>query len=209
MIDGKILRILALTAPSLLGVGLFVDAFVQRGHFVRDVEKRQQVEGQISFLLKSLEEQARQPIGRQAAVPDSATEESVYLTFIRRAASETHVNIVRWSANPRLPANAPPPPGPSAPPSPAMNGVTPLSGGLEVSGSYRDVLAFARRLEGADRLLNLSAVSWDRPDQGAAVHLAATVTRYVLPPAPVAASTTTPATNTPTATTPAPTPTKS
>jgi Tfp pilus assembly protein PilO len=66
--------------------------------------------------------------------------------------------------------------------------VTPLSGNLEIAGSYRNVLAFARTLESNERLLNMTNVSWLRPDNGFEVHLSALVTRYVMKTPPAAAA---------------------
>lgn len=190
-------RIAMVAAPVVIALGLFVTAGMQRGHFVHDSDERQKVEGQISTLLRSMEDQASQPAGRLAAVDPKPTEESQYLSFVRRSAQETGVKIIRWNANaPALngptPSPAADPANPNAPANPALNDVVPYSGTLEISGSYQSVLSFARALENADRLINLSAVSWNRSDQDQAVHLSATVTRYVLkaptPPAPAPAS---------------------
>lgn len=190
-------RVAIVAAPVVAALGLFVAAGMQRNHFVHDSDERQKVESQISTLLRSMEDQAGQPAGRVAAVDPKPTEESQYLSFIRRSAQEAGVKIIRWNANVASPNSPAPsatadPANPGSPPNPALNDVVPYSGTLEIAGSYQSVLSFTRSLENADRLINLSAVSWNRSDQDKNVHLSATVTRYVLkaptPPAPAPAS---------------------
>ena len=174
------LRIAMVAVPSVAALALFIVSFQQRSKFVRDSEKRQQVERQISDLLKSMESQNSLAEAKKAAVTDEPLEESRYLTFIRSSAQANGIKIVRWASNPRLPAtSAPPPTDPNAA-SPALADVQPLTGTLEVAGPYRQVLSFARALESSDRLYNMSNVSWVRPDNGFDVHLSVFVTRYVL-----------------------------
>ncbi|AIE84008.1 hypothetical protein [Fimbriimonas ginsengisoli] len=179
-------RIALVALPTLIAFGLFADAFSQRNHFVQDSEQRQQVERLIQQTLKSLESQQNIPEGRKAAVPEDAVEESQFLNYVRGTARANEVEILRWSANPRLPAG--PPGGP--PPPAALAEISPISGLLEVVGPYRSVLAFARTLEQNDRLLNFSSVAWTRPDARDKVRLSMIVTRYVVkaptPPAPAA-----------------------
>jgi Tfp pilus assembly protein PilO len=78
--------------------------------------------------------------------------------------------------------------GNGKPGNPLLSDVTPISGLIEIAGNYRQVLSFARQLESADRLLNLSSVGWIRSDNGSDVHMSATITRYVVPAPTSAAS---------------------
>jgi hypothetical protein len=176
-------KIAAVAAPTVIGLALLGYAAMQRGHFIQDTQERQHVESQIAAVLKQLESETSQPVGRQATVPDAPSEQSAYYTFMRLAAQSTGVKIVRWTSNPRVPLSMP-----GKPADPALASIQPLSGILEISGSYNSVISFTHQLESASRLINLSAVSWNRFDPGTDVHFSATVTRYVNLPPPAAPS---------------------
>jgi len=176
------LRIVMVGGPFLAGIALFAFAMAQRNHFAADTEARQKVESQIAAAQIQMAAQASQPPSREAAVKDEPTEESVYLSFLRSAALSTGVKIIRWASNPRTPDVPGAPPAP-----PAIADIANLSGTLEVAGPYPNVLSFTRQLESSHRLLNLSNVNWNRPENGFDIHLTATVTRYILKPAPPAA----------------------
>lgn len=167
-------RIVTVGAPFLAGIGLFAFAMAQRNHFASDTDARQKVEEQIAKAQTAMAEQLSKPPTREAAVKDEPTEESTYLTFIRSAAQSTNVKIIRWASNPRVVE----PQG--APVQPATADISPLSGTLEIAGTYPSILSFTRQLETSHRLLNLSNVNWNRPEAGFDIHLTAMVTRYIL-----------------------------
>jgi len=181
------IRIALVAAPTVLAIGLLTMGFVKKGHYERDVEQRVKVETQISALLRALEEQSKRPVSREAAVADVPNEESDFLDFVRQSARLTGVKLVRWSANPR-------PGGGSvaAKPRPeeSLKEVLPLSGTLTAMGPYRQILAFAHRITSHDRLVNLSNVTWNRPEASEArTQLTAILTRYIVVPAPPAPAT--------------------
>jgi|GEM_PF-2711832 len=188
-------RLVGVVVPTIIGVTLLGFAWVQKSHLNRDVDLRSQVVNEITGLETKIAAQQAMPVGRQATVADGPGEESSFHDFLRSAELTCGVKIVRWTANPRP---GPPPPNPSKPVNPAIANVVPLSGLMEVAGSYKSLMAFTRSLETASRLYNLAGVSWSRPEAAGQlngdIHLSATVTRYVTPPPPPPA---TPAPGTP------------
>ncbi len=113
---------------------------------------------------------------RVPTVTSTKEEDTQFLNGLKKAAVETGVQIVRWSA--KAPDTAlqggPPPPA-------ALKGITTVESNLEVYGPYESVRAFVVRLESAPRLLNMNHISWHR-GQYTGTRLAMTLTRYVSEP---------------------------
>ncbi|RYG29292.1 hypothetical protein EON81_26975 [bacterium] len=166
-------RIAAVAIPGVLALILIILAVVQRNRFIRDTVERQQVEAQIAGLLRAMDEQMANAPTKVAAIPEDALEESTYLTFLRSSAAQTNVQISRWTADTRPTDTI------KTPASPALAGIMALSGKVEISGNYRALLAFARRLEEDNRLYSLSTLMWNRAEGTEDVRLTTQITRYV------------------------------
>jgi len=170
-------RVLLLGVAVAVVFFLLVSAFIQSRRAAGYQDERAQVQLQIDALQRELANTPTQGTARAATAPDDVREEAAFLTFLRTAASASGAQITRWMAQAR-----PAPPAPDKVDA-ATKDVTPLTGNLEVVGTYKATLNFTNRLITSSRLINLNEVAWTR-DQDGRTRLNMLVTRFVEPPAP-------------------------
>lgn len=119
----------------------------------------------------------RKPKDRSfTCAPRSTSEETEFLTDLRRRAHTCGVSISRWSSHATDYTNKD---GSADPDKKALEGVTKVSCDLALTGSYASLRAFLADVWSSDRLLNVSHVDWSRTDAGSELSLS--LGRYLTP----------------------------
>lgn len=127
---------------------------------------------------------------RFACAIQKSSEETEFITDLRRRAHACGISIARWNSHsePYKKAEKTGPPAEGDATSKLLDGVTKVSCDVALDGSYPALRTFLRGLWEADRLFTVSHVDWSRAEKGS--QLSMTLGRYVVPapPKPVAAS---------------------
>ena len=118
--------------------------------------------------------------GKVPAVPKTKEEDTNFLNELKKNASDTSIQIVRWTSR-NVPAAGTGAAKTDENAKLALVGLTAVVSDLEVFGPYENVRSFVIHLESAPRLLNMNNVSWHRGVQ-AGTRLSMTLTRYVSEP---------------------------
>lgn len=184
----------------LLAIGLVLYEIHRLNVLQGESHQTAQQIAQVDKIIHDIESQP--PSTKIPAVPQTATEQVDFLNVLRLFASESHVNVTRWSnATPLAPAGGTSAPSGGNGSSALPAGITPIASAVQITGPYVGVRSFFYDLLREKRLINMTDFKWSR-GQWPATSVNFTLTRYVTPPpaapAPAAASTAggaTPSTN--------------
>ncbi len=108
--------------------------------------------------------------------PRATSEETAFITDLRRRARQCGVSISRWSSHATEYTNKD---GAADPDKKALEGVTKVNCDLALTGSFASLRAFLADVWSSDRLLNVSHVDWSRAETGSELSLS--LGRYLAP----------------------------
>lgn len=178
--------IIAIAIPLVCAVILGLLCFTQ--YKQRDLAQADEAVQQktVDSLNDALAKANIEPLNdKQIAADATADEQASFLTQIRVDAQGAGVKLTQYMNMGQLPGAQPAPGQPTQP----QSIYRPVASTLTVQGTYDGVRAFAYSLLRANRLMNMSGVTWKRDPDGQSTTLSFTLIRYVTDPVTTASTT--------------------